>query len=479
MSKKLQYLIEFTDAYIKVCQGVMQPDGLVVLKADVVPVENMADPKIIQELTKRFNFNDIKDDNLIISIPRRQVILKQLSLPSQNDQELRRMISLQISAHVPFNREDIVFDYSILEKDTNGYAAVLVAVINKPVIQHYLEMLHKMNVYPQKIFIRSFGVAEYFYWTQKGNNTSALSVVIDVDTGGSEICFCQDGALLFSRHINVGYESLTETEIGRFVDQVMLTFGAYRKSYKNEDIAYVHIMASGDRGNQLMKYMSKLHPAITVIDKGPSIKLEKEVNMATIQEKGISLAAIYGFMINSDKKYPNLLPVDIQNTKKLKVERKILVRFILALALTVAVSAVSLGLKLREDRLYLEGLEDQLTDAKKGMSEIEKQSVLIRFFDEKIKSKILFADVMSELYRLTPADISYQSLEMTQQGLLIIQGFSQNGSTVSQLQGQLVNSGFFKEVTLQYATKRKIFTQDYTDFRIQCTLQFKVDGNDS
>ena len=80
-------------------------------------------------------------------------------------------------------------------------------------------------------------------------------------------------------------------------------------------------------------------------------------------------------------------------------------------------------------------------------------------------------DVIHELYKLTPKEISFSSLQLDEKGVLTIQGYAEASASVNSFQEKLVKSPLFTDVSLQYATKRKIFNMDVTDFKIMAQLK--------
>ena len=62
---------------------------------------------------------------------------------------------------------------------------------------------------------------------------------------------------------------------------------------------------------------------------------------------------------------------------------------------------------------------------------------------------------------MIPADVSLQYFGMREAGNFELQGIAINDQDVSFLQSALVVSPLFKNVDLQYATKRKRFSSQY------------------
>ena len=96
--------------------------------------------------------------------------------------------------------------------------------------------------------------------------------------------------------------------------------------------------------------------------------------------------------------------------------------------------------------------------------------VLVDFADKNIQERTNIADVIAELYRITPSEITFKSLYFTEQKQITIQGFSKTRSSVNNFQNQLVNSAIFEDVTLQYASRSRTLGEELTDFKITVKL---------
>lgn len=78
----------------------------------------------------------------------------------------------------------------------------------------------------------------------------------------------------------------------------------------------------------------------------------------------------------------------------------------------------------------------------------------------------MMAALIHELNALMPQDVSLRLLHLEEGGRLSLQGYTVAGASISSFQASLVKSPLFKEVNLEYATKRKIFNMELTDFKI-------------
>ena len=100
---------------------------------------------------------------------------------------------------------------------------------------------------------------------------------------------------------------------------------------------------------------------------------------------------------------------------------------------------------------------------------------LVKVVQEELGKRVVVADLIQELYRLAPPGVSFQSLYLNERGQFVIHGYAGTSASVHNFQQNLVKSVLFKAVNLEFATKRKIFNTEVTDFQITSGVNVKHD----
>src|SRR5690242_16154625 len=126
-------IIEITDTHVKLLQAKNQR-GVSITQAGVGKIEQFTDENVVDVLAQLTSVRGFEPGEVVGLIPRKFAILKHISLPSQSDAEIKRMLNLQIGNHVPYSREDIVFDFQVVRRETNGYTKILLMIAHKDVV---------------------------------------------------------------------------------------------------------------------------------------------------------------------------------------------------------------------------------------------------------------------------------------------------------------------------------------------------------
>ena len=133
------------------------------------------------------------------------------------------------------------------------------------------------------------------------------------------------------------------------------------------------------------------------------------------------------------------------------------------------------GIRFYKKIMYLKDLEARAARLGPGLMAAKEKIRLVEFLERESKRRPAMSDVIGELVHLMPEDVSLRSIHLDELGRLTLQGYARAGTSVNSFQAGLVKSAVFKEVNLEYATKRKIFNMEVTDFK----LSFKVlDGKE-
>ena len=469
MAKNIITTIEITDTHIKLLQARVQ-QGLLITAGNIAKIEAATDEHVAERLAQMISG---RVGELIGIIPRRFAILKHIKLPSHSAAEIKRMVALQISNHVPYSREDIVFDIQILEKDTDGYSKVLLLVVHKDVILRYLKIFEKARLHPHRLVLSSFGIAEWSaYQLKKMKEDPGPFALVNIDDTSSEICFCHHKKMLFARSIHFGAKDLNPEHLADFLEQIGLTLGNYKKDNMGPDIKKIFVITNLKEAGVLVDKLKEYYQLpIELRNVFDNLPCHKDFNLSALWgQSGLSLASSVGFLLGDIKKQINLMPLNIQANKKTQLQKKAWLKMATMIAMALLLGGVAANTKVYKDMVYLKKVEEKNKETQREAERAKIKIDTIEFLRNKLRHPIYIVDIMKELYKLCPPEISFNALYLDAQGTLTIQGLAMAGSSVNTFQGNLVNSPLFKAVNLEFATKRKRLQDEYTDFKITCKL---------
>ncbi len=477
MKRSIITAIEISESHVKLLQVSRRAGRIRLVRHQG---KKITDPSFngIAELLSSMVDDKIKESYIIGIVPRSQAMIRYISLPSQSDEEIGKMISLQIGNQTPYAREDIVFDYSMISKDANGYSKILTTIIHQEITQKYLDIFKKCQLTLSGLTLSSSSIVNVFYHWQKAtkkDNADPL-MILNVDTSDSEICFCSGGKLLLSRNIRFGAIDLGGDYQDDFIKEVYLTIESYKKENLGAVPSQIVLISSFHESIFLKeKIYQKTNIPVDIVDLYKIFPRTRDCFVPVLSEGDyFSSSGSLGSVFKGPQKPFDLLPKNVNETRKIKAQQVIWAQLIGLVFIAGCLFAASLYFGLYQKKTVLNKLEAQNKNLNPRVEKVRIQKDRI----ENIEDYIIFApstvDIVYELYRLTPENISYRSLIIDANDTLVIQAICENRADVSQFQKNLIESLFFKDVNLEYATQRRVFEGEITDFKLVCKTVYSL-----
>lgn len=482
MAKNIFTSIEITDTGIRLFQARTVRHKRVLCACDVKPLQNFTDAEITGKLSELTALRDIQPQHSAVVIPRRLTILKQIRLPSQNDSEIRKMLDLQLVNQIPYALEDVIYDFVVVDREPSGYVRVLVAIVHRQdVSEKFLKLCKEAGLQPERFVLSSLGIIHWLNYQQGkipvpvSSNQTVLVLNIDIDH--TEICFCHDQNLLFSRSVNYGARDLATENMRGLTHQVELSLKNYHKDNMGPAVKRMIVLSTLPEAAALKGRLEEI--SLVPVDFYSPLKnvlCQKNMGLGALKSQpGVSIAAGIGFLLSDGKKALNLIPQEVHNIKRSKRRQLQWVQLALLLVLTFGLALAFPGIEFLRKAAYLNSLKKKSEAARPELERIKKRMDLVKLVQQELDKRVVVTDLIQELYRLAPPEISFQSLYLNERGQFIIHGYAGTSASVHNFQQNLVKSALFKAVNLEFATKRKIFNMEVTDFQITSEVNVKHD----
>lgn len=477
MKDKNPTIIEFTDTHIKLVQ-VKSSSQPTITHCDVRILHEFSDAELTNQVVTLTRLKNVQSDQLIFVIPRRFAMLKYLRLPSQNAVEIKKMAGLQLVSQIPYNIEDVVYDCEIVEHEKSGYSQVLVMIVHKDVFTRYAEIFKKSGLHLSRAVLSSFGVSNWLKYqlAKEKNNAQDLIAVVNIDFSSTEVCFCENQKLIFSRQLNYGSKDLGVDNFMSLINQIDLSMRAYVSETRKGVVARCLIVSTlPDAGILRSKLESEWKIPVRLMSGFENIFTQKKVDLVSLRnQQGVSLTALLGLAVSDLKSLGNLAPQEIQERKRTTLRKNEWIKFALLGCILILLILSIPGNEYASQSKILINFENKIKAQESLVKEAEKENELVKLVKQEVEGRIIVSDIFLEINRFLTEEISIRSVNLDEKGSLSIQGYAQNSAGVNSFQAALVKSPFFKELNLEFATKRKIFNVDVVDFKIVAQLKDKV-----
>ncbi len=183
--------------------------GLEQLPPDVVVDGAVMDvPLVAEKISGLFDQQKIKTKNVATSVSGHSVIVKRVTLPYMDEEELYDRIQGEASQHIPFDIADVNLSYQVLEVMDTQMEVLLVAVKKDKIVSHtyVLDQAHKM---PTVVDIDAFALQNCFqvnYEPDPGQTAALLNVGASL----MNINIVRNDIPLFTRDVSVGGNQYTD-----------------------------------------------------------------------------------------------------------------------------------------------------------------------------------------------------------------------------------------------------------------------------
>ncbi len=475
MKDKYRSTFEITDGQVKILQARIQRGLPVVFRSFVKDITETT-PEELPAIVKEGAGTHSKGGRLILVIPRRFVTVKLMSLPSDSPAEIQRMLDLQIHQQIPFAREDIVYCHAIVGQDAQGYSKILVQIVQKEIVERYLNVLSSAHLSCQNVVLTSIGILSWYRANilARVQHKNDAVIILDIDRSCSELCIVQGDRLLFSRYLPFGHQDILKGGGGDYLQQIQMTVETYARERMGSALSRFYILSDRPVVSLQRQLETSGIPGVEVISpRGISMRQKKDRQPQFTDQEDLSFTASLGCLGLPVFEGMNLIPAEIIQSKSSKVKRKELFKFWAVLTSACILLWVAFNLDNYQKGRQLAAMKAEIKAIQPDVRKAEETIQSIEFLKDKIQDRTILVEIIKRLFLQVPEPISLRSLQLDHQGTIILLGFGESRSSVNQFHNNLVDSAIFQKVALEYATERKRFKEEYVEFKIVCQLSHK------
>lgn len=405
--------------------------------------------------------------NVYISIPEKWTIIKFVEIPVprvKGEKALSQMMRFEIERHVPYQIEDILYDFQIVEKKESVCTFVL-AAIPKDKIDFIKSFLEKISLVPDIVTPSAFAVLNFveFSETRVGGWKNFLGIgrksrvwgykrdiciSLFIDKNYVQSALLKNGLCTQFKSFSLDLDKPQET----LIDDISSELADVRAGTPLEKINKLTL--SGDSTVSLPELSSaislKLGVKTQIIAPLKSIAEDKDTN---IQRFASNIGAFYsGLGIGSMK-------INFLAHKRISAETKpgyLITRIFLALIIVLAIGIFAGNLI--NNKRALSKIDERLNKNDPQVETIRKLSSELtiiakqRSFLLSVKENQFALDVLAELSVIIPSDAwltnfnykeTYEKENKTTKRELLISGFANSSSALISI---LEDSPFLEKV---------------------------------
>jgi Tfp pilus assembly protein PilN len=398
-----------------------------------------------REIQSFFKSNGLSKENIVLGIPRKDIVLRYLDLPSEVTDNLKQVVQYQVQSFEPTDEDKFYHDYALLRGNGAGKRlSVMLMMVRKTMLDETLQFLLTVGIRPAVVTGSSIGLANLFL--QKGKEAQEKTYLIgDLGVSTLEVLALRQGSIVYSRQVPRENEAAWKDLILREADD------AASKIRLGPEGTLEKIVLSGESSEAAREELIGVFPDCELIRNCISPLHIPGENKARVQEAASALGLAYAGMTRPAVKI-NLLPAELRVHQSRWA-------YIPAAIFAVAIIALLCALGYHQtvqNRALVRELDREIALLKNPVERVQSYRTQSEALNKKIKSvedllgnRDMNLEILRELTNILPPD-TYLVSYRCQDGLITLTGYS---GSASDLVPKLERSPLLKDV----AAKGSIF----------------------
>jgi Tfp pilus assembly protein PilN len=403
-----------------------------------------------REVTLFFRSHGLSRDDVVLGIPRKDLILRYLDLPAEVADNLKQVVKYQVQSFEPTEEDKFYHDFALLgNTGTNKRLSVLLVMARKALLDEHLKLLYELGIRPAAITGASMALCNVLLHNRKDLQGKTF-VLADLSPQKIELVALHNGAFVYSREAlkreDQNWKDLVLAEINEAASKIRL----------DPDASLEKIALAGEASESAHEEIRTVVPECELIGKSLQLAFSEETRNH-LQEASSAIGLAYTGMVRHPLIKMNLLPEQyrVHQTRWAYVPFAILslavVGLLLALGLNQTVRNKELIRKLDAQILALKAPVDRVQAVRNQTEELGKR---IRSLDDLLGKRDMNLDILRELANVLPPD-TFLASYIYRDGTVTLTGYS---GSASDLIPKLENSPLLKDV----AQKGSIFKDQQT-----------------
>ena len=423
---------------------------------DIKNLSFEAAAKKLMLLIKEFK---LKQTGVAVVIHRQNAIMRSVTLPSADIQELKKMVALQMGSIVPYAPDDVVFDLQILKEMGGGSSKVLIVIVPKAIILRCWDIYTKAGIRPSMITLSTFGLWSW-YRNQTGDRSTVV-MILDIDIHIGEICICTGDHVYASRAIRFPNQDIAVDDFKFLFKEIDITVDGYLQERIGPLPSKIIITGSG----------LVLLDLMTVLGKEYELPVENADISKSVKNATGSVAALIGLSSADLGRTINLVPDEFIRSYLKAQAVGAFKRMSMAVIILMMLVAGTFAMHLYRKNVYLEDLDRQWVQTKKQLDVMEKTKAKIDAMTAALNKRVIFKDIFTVISRSAAPGISLYNMNISDDRMLTMQGVAKDQADINAFQESLIRSSVFANVRLDFVNKRTTQDSEASYFKLSCQLK--------
>jgi Tfp pilus assembly PilM family ATPase/Tfp pilus assembly protein PilN len=397
--------------------------------------------EVRREVDAFFRSRRLSRDNVVLGLPRRDIIIRHLELPAEVAENLKQVIQYQVQSFEPTEEEKFYYDFAPVRAPKNGKRLhILLVMVRKSFLDGQLDILRDLGLRPAVVTGGTMALANLFLKSRKEAEKKTYFLA-DLAETGIDLMALREGALLYARE-----SPRREEESWKKLLLEQIDLATARAGLEPED-SVDQIVLSGEASEAALQEIQSEIPDCECIERSVRFEMPPEMQ-GKLRQAAASLGLAYTGMARRTPVKLNLLPAEL----RVRQTRWAYVPTIILALAAIGLLAAFAFRQMAQERMLISRLDQEILALKPAVDRVQVIRTQTETLEKKIvvvegllRQRYMNLEVLQELTTALPSD-TFLTVYRNKEGAIEVSG---SGANVHNLIPPLEKSPLLKEVALR------------------------------
>jgi len=439
-----------------------------------------SDDEISDFISTAYRDWGIKKREAVCIISSKLFISKNVDMPSNDPDEISKIIDLQAGRYTPYSRDEIVIDYICMSNPGQHYTNVLLVIVNRKLVDRYVRIFDDADVLLSKIAISSESMAFHYQKLLPQGDVGGSFAGIHIDKDSSDLTIVDKEDMVFVRSIPVGavhFKEDFDSAQKAFVSELGKSITSYQDHGVGQAVrgviitGLIHVLGELEaKIRASVPLMSESSFPIKIIPYHKLFELSDQIKDQVSAVDGESFFSLLSGISSEASLRIDLLPKEIKLKRRFREGGKEVITMGIIIMTCLVMICTFLASKIYVKNNLIERLDGVSETVYQQARTLERSSTKTRVLRSLIEHRGKGLYVFDKITTLIGTNIYLASFSYDNEGNVHLVGTADTMSGVFGFVSQLEESGYFSSVVTNETKTRKDGGKEVADFDIEVKL---------
>ncbi|MCD6575428.1 pilus assembly protein PilM [Candidatus Aerophobetes bacterium] len=190
---------------------------------------------IMQAIKRAIRKSKLKIEEVIVNLPLESTLLRYFQMPLIPEQEWKSAIKFEAKRHIPFNIEDMFFDFQVVKKEEEKRMEVVFAAAQKKEVQGIIFDLSQIDLKVLVLEPISSSASRVLRLNEQIDPQES-TVIVNIIGDNANVNILKNNIFYFVRDIKITPDEKEKSSFDNLLQEIRFSFNYYEKKLKQEKI---------------------------------------------------------------------------------------------------------------------------------------------------------------------------------------------------------------------------------------------------